>query len=147
MKRVVFVVIAVLAAFALMPFNSYSAGPNMKDGQWEITTQMDMKGMPAHMARPITYTHCMTRDNAVPAQREKNRDCVMKDQKVSGNTVSWQMVCKDKNGGVMESTGKITYRGDKFDGTMKATMTSKERGDMVVNYKMSGRRLGACPGK
>jgi hypothetical protein len=145
MKRTVFVIAAIFAVFALMPGNAFSAAPNMKDGQWEITTQMEMKGMPANMSRPITYTRCMTRDNAVPQQREKNKDCVIKDQKVSGNTVSWQMVCKNKDGSVMESTGNITYRGDKFDGTMKATMTGKENGNMVVNYKMNGRRLGACP--
>ena len=144
MKRVVFVITAFFALFAFMTGDGFSAAPNMQDGQWEITTKMEMRGMPAHMSRPITYTHCMTRDNAVPQQREKNKDCVMKDQKISGNTVSWEMVCKDKRGEVMESSGKITYRGDKFDGTMKATMTGKETGKMVVNYKMNGRRLGPC---
>jgi len=147
MKRVVFVITAFFALFAFMTGDGFSAAPNMQDGQWEITTKMEMRGMPAHMSRPITYTHCMTRDNAVPQQREKNKDCVMKDQKISGNTVSWEMVCKDKRGEVMESSGKITYRGDKFDGTMKATMTGKESGKMVINYKMNGRRLGPCPGK
>ena len=144
MKRVVFVITAFFALFAFMTGDGFSAAPNMQDGQWEITTKMEMRGMPAHMSRPITYTHCMTRENAVPQQREKNKDCVMKDQKISGNTVSWEMVCKDKRGEVMESSGKITYRGDKFDGTMKATMTGKETGKMVVNYKMNGRRLGPC---
>jgi hypothetical protein len=108
---------------------------------------MEMKGMPANMSRPFTYTHCMTRNDAVPQKREKNKDCTIKNQKVVGNTVSWEMVCKEKDGSVMESTGKITYRGDKFNGTMKAKMTGKERGNMVINYKMSGRRLGPCTEK
>lgn len=146
MKRTAFVIAALFAVLAFLPGNALCAAPNMRDGQWEITTTMEMKGMPANMARPFTYTHCMTRDNAVPQQREKNKDCVIKDQKVVGNTVTWRMVCKEKDGGVMESTGKITYQGDKFNGTMKATMTGKER-NMVVNYKMNGRRLGPCPGK
>jgi len=147
MKRMFFVIASIFAVFAFLPVNALCATPNMQDGQWEITTKMEMRGMPAHMSRPITHTHCMTRDNAVPQQREKNKDCVMKDQKVAGNTVSWEMVCKSKDGSVMESTGKITYRGDKFDGAMKAIMTSKESGKMVVNYKMNGRRLGPCTGK
>ncbi len=145
MKKMILLYSFVFAVFALMPFNAFAASPNMQDGQWEITLKMEMKGMPAHMSRPMTYTHCMTRDNAVPQKQEKNKDCVMKDQKVSGNTVSWDMVCKDKDGTEMRGTGRITYKGDKFDGVMKSTVNSRDTGPMVMNYKMSGRRLGPCP--
>ncbi len=146
MKRSIAVAASFFFVFCFMPLNA-SAAPNMQDGQWEITTKMEMKGMPAHMSRPITYTHCMTRNDAIPQKREKNKDCTMKSQKVVGNTVTWDMVCKDKDGSVMESTGKITYKGDKFDGAMKATMTGRESGKMVINYKMNGRRLGPCTGQ
>jgi hypothetical protein len=147
MIKTIAVIVSLFAAFVFIPVIASAAAPNMQDGQWEITTTMEMKGMPANMSRPFTYTHCMTRNDAVPQKREKNKDCTIKNQKVVGNTVSWEMVCKEKDGSVMESTGKITYRGDKFNGTMKAKMTGKERGNMVINYKMSGRRLGPCTEK
>jgi hypothetical protein len=145
MKRILLVAGAVFAFCAFMPLYAFSAAPNMQDGQWEVTLKMEMQGMPAHMSRPMTYTHCMTRDNAIPQRREKNKDCVMKDQKVSGNTVTWDMVCKDKEGTEMRGTGKITYKGDKFDGVMTSTVNSRDTGTRVMNYKMSGRRLGPCP--
>ncbi len=145
MKSLIVILASAFLIFFVSP--AFCAAPNMQEGQWEITTKMEMKGMPAHMSRPITYKHCMTKNDAVPQQREKNKDCTMKKQSVVGNTVSWEMVCKDKDGSVMESTGKITYRNDRFDGVMKATMTGKKSGNMVINYKMNGRRLGPCTGQ
>lgn len=139
------VIALVLALFAFAPAVA-GAAPNMQDGEWEITTKMDMKGMPAFMSRPMTYKQCITQKDAVPQKREPNKDCKMVSQKIVGNTVSWVMVCKDKDG-TMESSGKITYRKDRFDGTMKATMSGKESGNMDMNYKMTGKRIGPCQGK
>lgn len=146
MKRMT-VIVSVFFAVCFTPLIASAAGPNIQEGQWEITMKMEMQGMPAHMSHPITYTQCLTKNDAVPQKREANKDCSMKKQKITGNTVSWEMVCKDRDGGTIESAGKITYRSDKFDGTMKATMTGRETGKMVMGYKMSGRRLGPCTGQ
>jgi hypothetical protein len=35
----------------------------MEDGLWEITTTVDMPGMPS---RPFTHTTCLTKEKAVP---------------------------------------------------------------------------------
>ena len=148
MLKKVILALTLFALFAFLP-SAVLAAPNLKDGEWEITMTTQIKGMPQMKGmpamRPVTYKQCITQQDAVPQPREKNRDCKVKDQKILGNTVSWEMVCNDKDGAEMTSTGKITYKGDRFDGTMKSTMTGKETGQMEINQKMTGKRLGPCP--
>ena len=117
------------------------ASPNMHDGKWEITTKLDMKGLPMQM-QPIKTTVCLDQKDAVPQKPQKNEDCKMISNKVEGNTVTWVMQCKDKNGTV-DSTGKITYKGDSFDGTLNMTMSGKG-GKQQMSQKMSGKRIGDC---
>jgi len=115
------------------------AGPDMKPGKWEITTTTDIPGM-----GPQAFTHvqCITEKDAVPMDREQSKDCEVKDMKVSGNTVSWKIVCKGE-GGKTEGTGKITYSGDTMNGTME---TYVPENNMRIKSTMKGKRLGACDG-
>jgi hypothetical protein len=117
------------------------AAPIMQEGKWEITTKMEMKGMPMEMPA-MKHTMCLTSKDMVPQKAEKNQDCKMISNKVEGNTVTWVMQCKDKNG-TIDSTGKITYKGDGFDGTLNVDLTNKE-GRQHMFQKMSGRRIGDC---
>lgn len=147
MLKKVILAVTLLALFSFLP-SVVLATPNLKDGEWEITMTMQIKGLPEMKGipamRPVTYKQCITQKDAVPQPREKNRDCTVSNQKIVGSTVSWEMVCKDKDGTEMTSTGKITYKGDRFDGTVKSTMTGKETGKMQMNQKMTGKRLGPC---
>jgi hypothetical protein len=114
----------------------------MQDGKWEITSKVEMEGMP--MAMPATkYTQCITKKDIVPQKVEKNQDCKITDTKVSGDTVSWTMQCKSKEG-TMDSNGKITYKKDTFDGTMHTTVNNPGSGKMQMTQRMSGRRIGDC---
>lgn len=66
------------------------AEPNLQDGLWEITSQMEMPGMPAAAMRPTKMTQCMTKTSAVPntQPKDKNHDCKMTSTNVAGNTVT-----------------------------------------------------------
>ena len=69
------------------------------DEQWEITTKMEMKGMP--MAMPaMTNQTCLPKnrksdEDLVP--KDKNSDCKMSDVKHSGNKMTFKMACTGKN--------------------------------------------------
>ena len=118
-----------------------AASLNMNEGQWEITTTMDMPGMPAEAMKPHTVTTCLSKSDYVPKADQEKSDCKMVDQKIDGDTVSWTMVCKESSG-----KGTVTYAGDSFSGLMESTM--KEGGkEMTMKMKMDGRRIGACPQK
>jgi hypothetical protein len=140
-----------IAAFAavvlsIIPVASF-AEVNMQEGNWETTMESKMEGMPYPMPPVISkVTQCITKKDPVPKTANKEQTCDIKDQKDSGNKVSWKMVCVDKDG-TMEGQGEITYAGNSYQGTVKTRMTSKERPKeaMTSTMKMKGRRLGACP--
>lgn len=112
-------------------------GVNMQEGKWEITSTFDMHGMPAGMMKPQTFTTCLKQNDYVPKD-EGQKDCSMKDIKVDGNTVTWEVVCKDSSG-----KGTVTYAGNTFDGVMETLM--KEGGkDMTARVSMKGKHIGPC---
>ena len=114
------------------------AGSLIKEGLWEITTKMEIPGMPVPMP-PITFRQCMTNQNPVPNQSQSGQECRMKNVKTKGNTVSWEMVC-DSQQGEIKSSGKITYKGDRFDGVVMMDMP----GQGQMKMTMTGQRIGKC---
>lgn len=117
--------------------SSTSPAINMQDGLWEITTTVEMAGVPAGMIKPQTVTTCLSKSDYVP-KTQKETDCTMKDVKTEGNTVTWTMVCKDAT-----MKGRITYAGTTYDGTMETSM-KQEGKDMTVKTTMKGKHLGPC---
>jgi len=119
------------------------------DELWEMTTKMEMAGMPAMPAR--TDKVCKLKGDRDPSkmgEKDKSSDCKMTDIKQSGNRSTWKVVCTKPE--PMTGTGDITYTGDKFDGTIK--MTGKMGGDdFSMTQVLSGKKVGTCkyedPGK
>jgi uncharacterized protein DUF3617 len=117
------------------------AAPNMQEGNWEVTTKMEMEGMPFQMP-PMKHNQCMTRQDVVPSAK-KDQSCVVKDQKVSGDTVTWRVTCKDRDG-TTEGDGKVTYAGKTYAGAMNMKVTDKRGKATSVRYQMQGRHTGPC---
>ncbi len=118
----------------------------MPAGLWQITTKMDMPGMPpemaAKMANGMTMTQCIKPgerkwdEQRAPSQRGEQK-CDKVDPKISGNTVTWKLSCADGTtaDGTLTHNGKDAY-------TMKMNMNSP-RGSMTMN--MEGKKLAdAC---
>lgn len=121
------------------------AGVNLHEGLWEITTKMEMQGIPMQMpARK--HTQCLTKKNMlktmVPKEQDQDEACKITDQKISGNTVTWVMKCKGED--AMEMTGKTTYRGDTFEGSMIMISNDPDEGKMKIINHISGKRIGEC---
>ena len=128
-----------LATVLLLAASVY-AEPNLTEGKWEITTQMEMPGMPMAIP-PVTYTHCMNKKDVVPQRPEQNQDCKMISTDIQGDTVFWVMECKNGKETV-RSTGNVTYKKNRFDGALNTTMSGSE--NMTMQSKISGRYLGPC---
>lgn len=62
-----------------------------------------------------------------------NSKCRLKDNKVQGNKVSWQMECD----GGMTGSGEMTYQADSNEGMMKMKAPS-----MDLSTRYSGKRVG-----
>lgn len=132
-----FVTIAVALLWGTFAF----AGVNMQEGLWEISSQVEISGMPMQM--PVRkHTQCITKKNIVPEEPKKEQECKLTDRRISGNTVTWVVKCSGKE--PMEMTGKITYYGDSFNGVIKMTSSDSRRGKVKMTNHLRGRRIGAC---
>ena len=113
------------------------------DELWEVSSKLEMPGMP--MAMPAqTSNVCLKKgnekdpNNAIPKNREQ--DCRMSDVKVAGNKSTWKMKCEGRN--PMTGDGEMT-RGD---GTYSGkTVLHAKHGNMTMVYK--GKRIGTCQAK
>jgi hypothetical protein len=124
----------------LVAMSSAAALAAGSDELWEVSTKMDMPGMPFSMPGQTTKVcvqkgHEKDPNNAVP--KDKDQDCKMSDAKVSGNKSSWKMKCEGKH--PMTGSGEMTYGEGTYTGKMK--MQSKD-GDMTMVY--DGKRVGTC---
>ena len=116
----------------------------IKEGLWEYKTTMEMPGMPVKMPATTTQT-CISKSDLVPKPSSpggQGQECKIKEQNVSGNTVTYAMECKGKDGTTMEISGKMTYTGDAMEGT--STMKMSGPASMEMSSKITGKYLGPC---
>ena len=125
--------VAVLVLFAA----PVVASPDVQEGSWEIAIVSEMSGI---KMPPQKHTQCLKSDALVPADPQMPQNCVIKDQRINGNTVNWTMECSTE-GVTTVSTGTSIYEGESFSGTMDVAISGT---DMKVVNTMSGRRLGPC---
>jgi hypothetical protein len=114
---------------------------DFESGKYEITSRMEMPGMPAAIP-PQTIVQCMTDQDPIPNSNPENQDCKITDMQQTKTTVSWEMECIQQ-GQKMTSTGQMTYKGDTFEGTIKTNL-GPDAGNMTMTTVITGKRLSDC---
>lgn len=128
------------ATLAVMTLGTAQA--NMQEGNWEVTVKMEIEGMP--MAMPAqTVNQCVTKKDLVPDMSQQDQDCIVREQKVVGDTVTWRMQCKGKEG-TMDGEGRIKFAGKSYTGEMRLRMTEKSGEVMTMKNSMQGKHTGPC---
>jgi len=103
---------------------------------WEITSQMNIPGMPAGMGGQ-TQRVCQGDDPARRAANDKDqKDCKVTDKKQTATRLQVTMACKQ---GTMTIDQQYNAARTEFKGSMK--MNTKD-GDFTINT--TGRKVGAC---
>jgi len=133
--------LTVLSAVALVAVSGVAvfAASEMREGKWEITSKVEMPGMPMKMA-PTVMTHCYTKEDVKDRKNvvsNKNNDCKVTDMKVSGNKVTWKMKCTGKSKGTF--SGVTVFGSDYYNSTMNM---QSEGYNMTT--KVKARRIGNC---
>ncbi len=107
---------------------------------WEVTSKMEMPGMP--FAMPATTTKvCIPKGGEKdPGKTSGDKDCKMTDVKTVGNKTTWKARC-DHNGEVMTGEGEQTTSPNGYEGKMKFAGKSGGR-DMNMTTAFSGKRIG-----
>jgi hypothetical protein len=124
---------------AFVAFAHAGSGPDLEEGLWQITVELDMPGMSMKMPAS-TFTQCMRKNQPVPHDAKPGQQCKTKNVTTKGNTVSWTMVCTQP-GGQMTSKGTVSYHHDKMVGSMTMTMPGQ---GMTMTSRFKGHRVGEC---
>jgi hypothetical protein len=127
---------------AALSWVAYAQSP-VRDGQWDVTMQMEMANMPTKMP-PMKTTQCITKEQAADPSKslpsgsaDSKNDCKVSDYKVEGSRVSWKVACSRPQ--KMAGSGEMTFDSDTYDGVLKMSM---EFGEMTM--KLAGKRIGEC---
>lgn len=105
---------------------------------WEVTTKMEMVGMP--MALPAqTVKVCIPKGAERDPKYTADKNCVVSDVKTSGNKTSWSMRC-DQDGQILTGTGEMSGTPDNAQGKMHLVGSGKQAFEMKQTY--SNKRLG-----
>ncbi len=139
----VWIVVGVVFSVSSVLFIGPARAIDMNEGKWEHTMEMKMEGMPGVPVMPFTSTQCMTQKDLVPKSSDKDANCTILEQRITGNKVVWKVKCIEK-GSVSEGEGEITYSGTTYTGTQRIRITDKSGQVMNTTMKMKGRRIGDC---
>jgi hypothetical protein len=123
-----------LGACALLAFSLGAAAADT-GALWEITSQMNMPGMPAGMGAR-TNRVCQG-DDPERQQGKERSDCKVTDKKTTATRTQLTLVCKD--GATMTIDQTYNAARTEFKGVM--TMKSS-KGDVTINS--TGRKVGTC---
>ena len=113
------------------------AADGMKPGLWEITTKVDMPGMP-FQPPPTTVKHCYTAQEVKESPVPKDNNCKVTDLKTTGSKTTWKVECTGEAAGKGE--GEISYQGDSaYEGK-----TRMQTQGMTMSMQYKAKRLGDC---
>jgi Protein of unknown function (DUF3617) len=139
-RAILVVAFAALACGPVAAQVGYKADPQGKDELWDVTSKMEMPGMPMAMP-PQTRRVCVEKGNdagTIP----KNDGCMVVDTKRVGNKFTYRMECK-KGKDDYVATGESTSGANGYQGTMR--MAGKMEGQsMEMSMEYSGTRVGNC---
>ncbi len=126
----------IVLAFALAA--SLPAMAQGRDDLWEVSTKMEMPGMP--MAMPAqTNRVCVGKNRKDEELVPKQGDCRMVESKRVGNKFTYKMDCTGSEPTTVDGT--ITFGNNVYDGQMRMTMKqTKDTMDMTF----TGKRVGDC---
>ena len=114
--------------------------PQGKDDLWDVTSKMEMAGMPFAMPAQ-TRRVCAAKGNdagTIP----RNEGCTVVEAKRVGSRLDYRMTCRSGRNDYT-ATGESTWSGNGYEGRMR--MVGKMDGrpmDMTMTY--TGTRAGNC---
>ncbi len=129
--------LALLIVTSMSPVTAMAQG---KDDLWEVTTKMEMPGMPMAMP-PQAVRQCLAKGSKDDAYIPRQQNCRVVESQRTGNRIAFKMVCSGAD--AMEATGDVTVAAESYDGRMKMVMR-RDGQSMEMSSTFTGKRVGAC---
>jgi hypothetical protein len=129
------------------------AADEIRNGKWQFTTEMQMptttQPPSSVQAGPgsntkMTHIACISQENPVPAETQRDVQCKVDKMQRNGGTVTWTMTCTPPQGTPVRSDGVAHYAGTTMQGTFTAHMTAANGKPADNPGRISGRYVGAC---
>lgn len=121
--------------FTIMSLDAFAAPGEY----WEITSKMDIPGMPYAMPAQKAKVCLAKGGQGDPHQTQKN--CTFSDIQKSGNTLRFKGTCTNDQGDRMDMTGELTHDANSFKTKMKMTTEGHGKSGAMI-MSSSGRRIG-----
>jgi hypothetical protein len=109
-----------------------------KDELWEISSKMNMPGMPMAMPPQVNRV-CVGKNRKDEDLVPRQSDCRMVDSKRVGSKFTYKMECTGRE--PMTMLGEMNFGTNAYDGQMRMTMTKTND---TMNMAVSGKRVGDC---
>jgi len=118
------------------------AGPDVREGMWEVSVVAEVGGQPL-TAAPMVVRQCISNQSVqdLMAQMGGAGACQISDFQQTGNHAHWNIACS----GTMDvsGTGETEIAGEQFTGRMNLVVTmSGQSLPMVQNFQ--AKRVGEC---
>ncbi len=121
-------------AFAL----ALPAAAQGKDDLWEVSSKMEMPGMPMAMPAQV-HRVCVAKTHKDEDLVPRQDNCRVVDSKRAGNKFTYRMECAGNDPSTI--VGEMTFGNNAYDGQMRMTMTKTND---TMNMAMAGKRVGDC---
>ena len=109
-----------------------------KDDLWEISSKMDMPGMPMAIPPQVNRV-CVGKNRKDEDLVPRQSNCRVVDSKRAGSKFTYKMECTGNE--PMTMVGEMTFGTNAYDGQMRMTMTKTND---TMNMAVSGKRVGDC---
>lgn len=134
-------IVAFAAAFVLIGPIAARAANEIREGEWQFTTHLQLPGMPLSSGgdQGMTRTACIDAANPIPPDPH----CTLGKVERNGGAVTWSMTCNAPQGPI-QAAGRARYSGE----TMEATLTTRVPGPngQAVDSpgRVAGHYVGPC---
>lgn len=110
--------------------------------RWEITTKMEMEGMPFAMPGQTNRVCVPPGQNSTEKMVPVEKDCTLSNVKSTANSVSFHVECRGKQ--KMSGDGTFTRKGaDAYSGDMRMNGVVDGQA-MKMRMQFSGKKIGTC---
>jgi uncharacterized protein DUF3617 len=109
-----------------------------KDDLWEVSSKMEMPGMPMAMPPQINRV-CSSKNRKDEDLVPKQGDCRVLESKRTGNMFTYKMDCTGNHPSTVNGT--INFGNNAYDGKMHMVMKGSND---AMDMTFSGKRVGDC---
>ncbi|TFI57449.1 DUF3617 domain-containing protein [Sphingomonas parva] len=130
----------------------------LRPGQWEVTAEVDMPGMPKEVAEMMRKSQanaktvmCITEEEANRSDAnvftgKKDKNCTSEGFEARSGRISGKVVCTGDTGeGRMTMVVDGTFQPESYEVRMKMDTEGPDGAGMKMETKATGKRIGDCP--